>query len=107
MAFARFFLVAELLCRSIRDNKRQQKKGLLTATLNKKTSQQPCLQMTEHTYPSEVAVAAYTSGDATAVSRRVALVAEHFPGRTREISLDAVREVGQHFCAQKVRPPAG
>lgn len=101
--------VPELLCRSIHTSNngaltatRQHKTGLLTATLNKKTSQQPCLQMAEHTYPSEVAVAAYISGDATAVSRRVAFVAEHFPGRTREFSWDAVREVGQHFCAQRL-----
>ena len=101
--------VPELLCRSIHTSNngaltatRQHKTGLLTATLNKKTSQQPCLQMAEHTYPSEVAVAAYISGDATTVSRRVAFVAEHFPDRTREFSWDAVLEVGQHFCAQRL-----
>lgn len=42
-------------------------------------------------YPSDIAVAAYIGKDATAVSRRVTFVTEHFPGKNREFLWDDIQ----------------
>lgn len=50
-------------------------------------------------------MAAYISGDETAVATQVVLVAQQFPARTRKFIWDAEREVGQRFCSHEGLPP--
>ena len=62
--------------------------------------------MAQPTYPAATVLEVIEEGDMDAIHAQLKLVAEHYPGRTREFACRAATAVAKVYCQHREPPPA-